>query len=75
MFDHFTGPDAWDDDQGRGCGEVECRICGADELHWEQDETTGRWQLIEEDQTVHRCPETAGEFVFDPVHGLRKVTP
>jgi len=69
--DPFNGPEYGDDT----CGdypdsmEVTCRICEAEGLEWEG--VDGQWLLHEPDGTVHRCPETTGEFVFDPDMGFR----
>jgi hypothetical protein len=46
-----------------------CKICAAEGLEWE--DVGGQWLLHEPDGTVHRCPETTGEFVFDPDMGFR----
>lgn len=40
-------------------GEIECKYCGADELHWEQargPHREKRWVLMEENGAIHCCP-------------------
>jgi hypothetical protein len=63
-------PDFGDEYGGHDPQDITCKLCEADGLH--REEVDGRWVLHEEDGTVHRCPETTGEFVFDPVHGFRQ---
>ena len=58
------------DDMDHDPQDITCKHCEADFLHWE--DVGGRWVLHEMDGTAHKCPETTGEFVFDPVHGFRQ---
>jgi hypothetical protein len=50
--------------------DIVCKVCKTPDLRWV--DLDGRWVLHEEDGSVHKCPEVHAEYVFDPVHGLRK---